>query len=208
MSEQGKIFSNSPTLRGKSIDDTISRHLLVIEQLRQIVPEIENIVQRIVYSLLKGGKVIWMGNGGSAADSQHLAAELVGRFKRDRQPIPSLALTSNMSILTAVANDMGYDSIFSRQIGALCSRGDIVIGISTSGESPNVLEGIRKASSMGACCIGFTGKDGGILKDLVDECILIPSDDTARIQEAHILVGHIICDLVEGEISRDHESSI
>ncbi len=208
MPEQGKVFFNDRAVRGKWINDTISRHLLVIEELKQIVPEIEHIVQRIVDSLLKGGKVIWMGNGGSAADSQHLAAELVGRFKRDRHPIPSLALTSNMSILTAVANDMGYDSIFSRQMGALCNKEDIVIGISTSGESPNVLEGIRKASSMGACCIGFTGENGGTLRDLVDECILIPSDDTARIQEAHILVGHIICDLIEWEISRDHESSI
>jgi D-sedoheptulose 7-phosphate isomerase len=159
----------------------------------------------MIKCLLRGGKIIWMGNGGSSSDSQHLAAELVGRFRKDRDPISSISLSSNMSIVTAVANDMGYDSIFSRQLGALCRKGDVVVGISTSGNSVNVLEGIRKASSMGACCIGFTGRDGGVLKELVEECIRVPSDDTARIQEAHILAGHIICDLVEEEMSKANE---
>lgn len=200
--------SSSSSKVTNHILEVIRQHKAVMDRIEECVPSIERTASAMINSLVKGGKVIWMGNGGSSSDSQHLAAELVGRFKRDRDPISSIALSSNMSIITAVANDMGYDAIFSRQIGALCRKGDVVVGMSTSGNSANVLEALRTASSMGACCIGFTGKDGGILKELVDECIRIPSDDTARIQEAHILAGHIICDIVEKEMSKINEDRI
>lgn len=142
-------------------------------------------------------KVLICGNGGSAADAQHMAAELVGRFKMERQALGAIALSTDTSILTAIGNDYGFDDIFSRQIEALTSSGDIVIGISTSGNSPNVLKGMVKAKEKWAVTIGLTGGDGGKLKDLADVCIIVPSSNTPRIQEAHITIIHIICLLVE-----------
>jgi D-sedoheptulose 7-phosphate isomerase len=180
-------------------------HAEVVASLRESVPVLERIAVKMCATLSGGGKIFWMGNGGSAADSQHLAAELVGRFERDRKPLASIALSCDTSILTAVSNDMGYDAVFSRQIEALCCKEDLVIGISTSGSSKNVLEGLMAASFIGTLRVGFTGKDGGAMKDLVDECLCVSSDNTARIQEAHILAGHILCCLVEEELSRNDE---
>tara|TARA_B100000953_G_C17798486_1_gene351307 strand:- start:194 stop:619 length:426 start_codon:yes stop_codon:yes gene_type:complete len=138
-----------------------------------------------------------MGNGGSAGDAQHIAAELVGRFKKERKAMPALALTVDTSSLTALGNDYGFDTIFERQVEALANKNDTVIGISTSGNSENVVRAVNKANSIGAFTIGLLGNDGGKLKDAVNLPIIIPSNDTARIQEVHITIGHIICEIIE-----------
>jgi len=155
------------------------------------------VAERIIRAFKSGNKVLLFGNGGSAADAQHIAAELVGRFYLDRPPLPAQALTVNTSSLTAIGNDYTYDQIFSRQIEAFGQADDVAIGISTSGDSRNVIEALRAAKRKGIITIGMTGESGGQLKAEVDYCICIPSGDTARIQEAHILVGHILSELVE-----------
>jgi D-sedoheptulose 7-phosphate isomerase len=159
--------------------------------------EILDAAQQIKARLQEGGKLLLMGNGGSAGDAQHIAAELVGRFKKERKAMPALALTVDTSSLTALGNDYGFDTIFERQIEALANKNDAVIGISTSGNSENVLRGVNKANTMGAFTIGLVGNDGGKLKDAVNLPIIIPSNDTARIQEVHITIGHIICEIIE-----------
>ncbi len=189
--------------KGKSYwIETIKQHLLDSAEIKRLIAE--NISDKILSSAFliadcigSGGKVIFFGNGGSAADAQHLSAEFVGRFKLERNALPAIALNTNTSIITAVGNDYGFDEIFSRQIDAWAKTGDVVIGISTSGESENILKGIEKAKSMNAKTIGFTGKGGGRLAKMVDIAIIVPSSDTPRIQEGHITIGHIICDLVE-----------
>ncbi|MEW6618073.1 MAG: D-sedoheptulose 7-phosphate isomerase [bacterium] len=158
--------------------------------------------QLIIEAYQKGGKVLLMGNGGSAADAQHIAGELVGRFKKERKALPAIALTTDTSILTAIGNDYNFDEIFRRQVEALAQQGDIVIGITTSGTSPNVLLGIEKANEIGAKTIGLSGRDGGKLRQIANLCLIVPSNNTPRIQEAHITIGHIICDLVEETLFR------
>ncbi|MFA6078463.1 MAG: D-sedoheptulose 7-phosphate isomerase [Candidatus Omnitrophota bacterium] len=158
---------------------------------------IEKAAKAIIRSLKAGGKLLVFGNGGSAADSQHIAAELVGRFKMERRALPAIALTVNTSIITALANDYGYDIIFSRQVEALGSRKDIALGISTSGNAKNVIAGVKKARSLGMTTIALTGGNGGGLKKISDISIVAGSKDTPRIQESHILIAHIICELVE-----------
>jgi D-sedoheptulose 7-phosphate isomerase len=150
-----------------------------------------------VEALEQGRKVILMGNGGSAADAQHIAAELVSRFKLERKGLPAIALSVNTSILTAVGNDYGFDHVFERQVGAIAESGDIVVGISTSGNSVNVLRAIEHARALGCLTFGLTGASGGQLRHSVDLCFMAPSDDTPRIQEVHITAGHILCELVE-----------
>ena len=162
--------------------------------------EILDAAQKIQDRLEAGGKLMLMGNGGSAADAQHIAAELVGRFKKERKAIPALALTVDTSSLTALGNDYGFDTIFERQVEALANKNDTVIGISTSGNSENVVRAINKANSIGAFTIGLLGNDGGKLKDAVNLPIIIPSNDTARIQEVHITIGHIICEIIEEDL--------
>lgn len=179
------------------IDKKIDEHLETIEGIRPLAPRLQALGQRMSDCLSGGGKILWMGNGGSAADSQHMAAELVGRFSRERPGLASIALSTDTSILTSVGNDYGFEKIFVRQIEALCANGDVVVGISTSGNSANVLEAIKSARARGALTIGFSGRDGGLLKDAVDECLIVPSNDTARIQEGHILMGHLLCDWIE-----------
>lgn len=161
------------------------------------IDKIDKVAQLVYSALKKKGKVILFGDGGSAADSQHIAAELIGRFKIERPPLKALALTVNTSILTALANDYGFEHTFSRQVEALGGEGDVAIAISTSGNSPNVIAATIKAKEMKIDTVGLIGGDGGKLFKIVDVAILIPSSDTPRIQEAHILVGHIICELVE-----------
>ncbi len=148
-------------------------------------------------ALGRGNKVMFCGNGGSAADSQHLAAELVGRYRRNRPGWPALALTVDTSALTAIGNDFGFEAVFSRQVEALGRPGDVLIAISTSGRSPNVLRAVETARALGLKTVGFAGRDGGPLAALVDVALVVPSDDTARVQECHITLGHILCDLVE-----------
>lgn len=165
------------------------------------IGEIEHMVKLIITAYKTGGKVVLFGNGGSAADAQHIACELVGKFALKRQAFPAIALTTNASILTAVANDYGYEAVFSRQIEALVNERDVVIGISTSGNSPNVVEAVKTAKMKGAKTIGLTGGDGGRLAEVADLTLIVPSDITPRIQEAHITIGHIVCELVEKELS-------
>src|SRR5881392_3789029 len=149
-------------------------------------------------ALAAGRKVLAFGNGGSAADAQHLAAELVGRFQRERRALPAIALTTDTSALTAIANDYGYDQVFARQVRALGVRGDVALAISTSGRSPSVLRAVEACRELGIQTIGLTGGDGGTLAGLVDLCLRVSaSTDAARIQETHILIGHVLCELVE-----------
>lgn len=180
------------------IQEAILESIRVKEELlKNNLGQIVTISQKIIESLRKGGKLIIFGNGGSASDAQHIAAELVGRFKKDRPGIPALALTVNTSVITALANDFGYDIIFSRQIEALANKADVVLGISTSGKAKNVILGLKQAKKMGLFTIALTGNDGGEIVKQADISLVVPSSQTARIQESHILVGHIICELVE-----------
>lgn len=167
------------------------------ELLHNNIRQILEIADVMINCYKKGGKVILFGNGGSASDSQHIAAELVGRFQKDRKALPAIALTTNTSILTAIANDYGYDVVFSRQIEALAQKNDIAIGISTSGKAKNVNLGIRQAKKMGLKTVVLTGGDGGDLAKIADISLVVPSAVTARIQEVHITVGHILCEIVE-----------
>jgi D-sedoheptulose 7-phosphate isomerase len=165
---------------------------------RENVDAIVEIVHAITNSLRQGDKILIFGNGGSAADAQHIAAEFVNRFLLDRTPLPAIALTTDTSILTSISNDMGFSLIFARQIEALGNKGDIAWGITTSGRSPNMIEGFRKAREMGLATIALTGKDGGEALRMADYGLNVDSPSTPRIQEVHITVGHIICELVEG----------
>lgn len=158
---------------------------------------IAEIVSHATGSLRNGGKVLWCGNGGSAADSQHLAAELVGRFKKTRPPYASFALTTDTSVLTCISNDFGYDHVFSRQLTALASPLDTLIALSTSGSSPNICNAITTANDIGLHTVALTGNDGGKASQLASTSLVVPSSSTARIQEVHILVGHIICECIE-----------
>ena len=151
-------------------------------------------------SLRDGGKVILCGNGGSSADASHLAAELLGRFKLDRDPLPALSLTDNVPSITAIANDIGYERSFSRQVRGLGRAGDVLIGISTSGTSANVLDAVQAARDVGIHTVGFTGASGGPLAESTELCLRVPSEDTARIQEGYMLVGHTVCELVEADL--------
>lgn len=154
------------------------------------------IAEQIIQAFCKGNKVLIFGNGGSAADAQHIACELAGKFYLDREPLPAIALTTNTSSLTAIANDYSYEAVFARQLRGLVKKGDVVIGISASGESSNVLRAIKEAKLHGAITVAFSGQ-GGKLKELADYVLSVPSADTPRIQETHITAGHIICYLVE-----------
>jgi D-sedoheptulose 7-phosphate isomerase len=180
-------------------DAAIMSHLEVVRELSRQQGVLETIARAMSGAIRQGDKILWCGNGGSAADSQHLAAEIVGRFRRDRRGLPSIALTTDSSILTAVANDYGYQCVFSRQVEAIAKPGDILVGISTSGNSQNVLMAIHQARSMGLKTVAFTGQGGGKIGQIADHILSIGSTDTARIQEAHILAGHMICDWLELE---------
>lgn len=170
------------------------------EILKSQVNTIVDIVEVIVKAIQNGKKLIIFGNGGSAADSQHIVAEFVGRFKRERSPIPAIALSTNTSTVTALSNDYGYEFSFKRQLEALASQGDIAIGLSTSGNAANVHEALMKAKDLDLKVITMTGKDGGKIAKLADVALKIPSHNTPRIQESHITAGHIICELVEDSL--------
>jgi D-sedoheptulose 7-phosphate isomerase len=178
-------------------EHAIEEHLKVIQALHQQQPILERIASEMSRAILNGRKILWCGNGGSAADSQHLAAELVGRFLLERRGLPSIALTTNTSILTAIGNDYGYDHVFRRQIEALCLTGDVVVGLSTSGNSRNVCAALETARDLGAYTVAFTGQHGGAIAGIVHETLHIASNETPRIQEGHILCGHMLCDYVE-----------
>jgi D-sedoheptulose 7-phosphate isomerase len=176
-------------------------HRALIELLeRDMAPMIAEMGSLISAALTNGNKLLVMGNGGSAADSQHFVAEIVGRFKMERKALPAVALSTDTSILTAIGNDYGFDSIFSRQVEALAAPGDIVVGLSTSGNSPNVLKALNAAREQGCRTIGLLGKDGGSIMAACDLALVVPSTDTPRIQEGHITIIHIVCDLVEKKL--------
>lgn len=164
-----------------------------------LLDKLEVISVEVKKALANGNKVLFCGNGGSAADSQHLAAEFVGRFQKERKGLPAIALTVDTSILTAVGNDYGYNKVFVRQVEALAQAGDVLIGISTSGNSGNVVEAIELAKEKGCYCVGMTAFGGGKMANICDECLAVPTRVTARAQEMHILMGHILCELVDGE---------
>jgi D-sedoheptulose 7-phosphate isomerase len=175
-------------------------HLEVIRGVGEQQDLLEKIAETMAEALRRGNQILWCGNGGSAGDSQHLAAEIVGRFRRERRGMPSIALTTDTSILTAVANDYGYEAVFSRQVEALAREGDVLVGISTSGNSHNVIAAIEAAKLYGVTTVAFTGAGGGRMGDLADYLFAVNSKDTARVQEAHILAGHMLCDWIELDV--------
>jgi D-sedoheptulose 7-phosphate isomerase len=175
----------------------IAEHLAVISNFDAQQEAFEQAAIRMTQCLLEGHKILWCGNGGSAADAQHLAAELMGRFRSDRRALPSLALTADTSVLTAIANDCGFGEIFDRQLEALCAPGDVVVGLSTSGKSRNVCAALERARERGAFTVAMTGEGGRRMAALADVWLCVASSDTARIQEGHILFGHILCEWLE-----------
>lgn len=181
------------------IEESLSLKTLLLKD-EAFLNEIEKVKDVMVKALNDGKKILWCGNGGSAADSQHLAAEFSGRFYYDRPPLRSEALHVNTSYLTAVANDYSYDVIYSRMVKAMGDKGDVLVGISTSGNSKNIVLAFEQAKENGMISIGFTGNGGGKMKEKADYILDIPSKDTPRVQECHIMVGHILCELVEAEI--------
>ncbi len=185
--EEIKRFLNESADLKRVIADTLSE-------------DIEKAIIAIRSSLDNGGKLLLMGNGGSAGDAQHIAAEFIGRYKKERPALPAIALTVDTSALTAIGNDYGYDFVFERQVDGLAQKGDIVLGFSTSGNSENVVRALKKAKEKGAKTIALLGKSGGKAKDEAEIAIVVPSNDTARIQEAHITIGHIICEILESDV--------
>jgi D-sedoheptulose 7-phosphate isomerase len=177
--------------------EQLEEHQAVGDGLRSLAETVERTAARVIDCLGSGGTVFWFGNGGSASQAQHLAAELVGRYEQDRAALRSIALTTDTAVLTAVSNDSTFDEVFARQLQALCRRGDVAIGLSTSGNSTNVVRGIEVAQAAGALTVGLTGGDGGQLAPLVDAAIVVPSRRTSRIQEAHLFIGHLLCSAAE-----------
>jgi len=184
--------------------EAITRHQAVIHQLDSQRLNLEQVASRMTQAVLAGHKILWCGNGGSASDAQHLAAEFVGRYRRDRPGLASIALTANAAAVIGIANDFGFHEVFARQVEALCNPGDVFVGISTSGNSRNVLVAAAKAREMGAFTVAITGEHGGRMGGAADVWVRIPSRDTARIQEAYMLCGHMLCDWIELAICIEH----
>lgn len=180
--------------------NNLQEHLSLFQQLNSLDQQVDQAINACVHSLRAGGKLMFCGNGGSAADSQHLAAEFTGRFIKDRPPVAAIALSTDTSALTCIANDYSFEAIFARQVQAIGKPGDCLIAISTSGNSGNVLAAVAAAKTLGITCIGLLGRDGGKLKPQCDVSIVVPSQVTARIQEAHILIGHSLCGAVEQQL--------
>jgi D-sedoheptulose 7-phosphate isomerase len=192
--------STTSALLKANIESSVAVHGRFAEDC---LPVLETAAAALVSAYKSGRKAIFFGNGGSAADAQHLAAEFVGRYLRERRPLPALALNANTSALTGIGNDYGYREVFARQLEALAVPGDVAIGISTSGKSENVIEAVIRARRLGLYTIALTGASGGALRDLVDTLIAVPSDCTPRVQECHILAGHALCDAVESALMQD-----
>ena len=184
-----------------TIKQEINDHIIVAEQMHSLTDDIAKISSFCINSIRSGGKILIFGNGGSAADAQHIAAELVGRYKSERKGLPAVALTTDTSILTSIGNDLGYDQIFQRQIEALAKPEDLVIGISTSGNSLNVISALKLSKKIGCKTIGLSGSDGGDMSKICDVNIVVPASDTPRIQEMHILIGHTLCQLIEQSLT-------
>jgi len=185
------------------LDDVLSEIQESIEiktKLKEQANQIIDVGLLMSNSINSGGKSVFFGNGGSAADAQHICAELVGKFQIKRRGLPSIAFTTNTSILTAIANDFGYDRVFERQVQSMVNANDVVIGLSTSGNSENVIRGLEAAKKIGAKTVGLTGIDGGRLPYVVDIVVKVPSNNTQRIQECHIMIGHLMCSIIEKEL--------
>lgn len=186
-----------------AVKGIINEYASLIGKLNTLAYDIAQGATLVTEVLTRGGKVLICGNGGSAADAQHIAGELVGRFLKERRPLPALALNANTSIVTAIGNDYGFEEVFARQVAAMGCLGDVLVAISTSGNSSNILRAVEVARAKGMKVIGMTGTSGGKLKPLCDLCLCVPSTSTPRIQEMHILIGHIICQLVEEALCSD-----
>jgi D-sedoheptulose 7-phosphate isomerase len=186
----------------------ISDHIEVIQTILSQQQILKRIAEEMTRAVFAGNKVLWCGNGGSAADSQHMAAELMGRFRRERRGIASIALTTDTSILTAIGNDYGYERVFARQVEALCAKGDVVVGLSTSGNSKNVCAALETAQQLGAFTVALTGAGGGAMASIADIALAIASKDTARIQEGHSLCGHMLCDWVEQAVCEREQAAV
>ncbi len=185
----------------KIIDSNISEHFELINELdNKIKKDIASVGKLIAQSIASGSTIFWCGNGGSASDSLHLSAELVGRFKNNRKPLRSITLNSDVAVLTCISNDFEYADIFSRQIEGLADQNDVLVGISTSGKSANIINAFKKANDINVKTIALLGKGGGDLISISQKSILVPSYSTARIQECHIMIGHIICEIIEKEL--------
>jgi len=186
----------------KIIEYEFNEHLKTTKATMDCIYEsVESAAQICINTLKNGNKILIFGNGGSAADAQHIAAELVGRYKVERKGLPAIALTTDSSALTCISNDYGYEQVFNRQVGALANKGDVAIGISTGGTSSNVINALDTAKNMGCKTIGFSGRGGGEMNILCDVNLVVPDDDTPRIQEMHILIGHTICQLIDNEFN-------
>jgi D-sedoheptulose 7-phosphate isomerase len=181
----------------KIIEEHFIAHRATLDLVAELSESIEKVANLLINCLKNNGTIFWCGNGGSASDSLHLAGELVGRFVGDRRPLKSISLTADSAVMTCIVNDYGYEHIFSRQVEALGSERDLLVGISTSGNSQNVLNAFRVAEEKGMVTIGLLGKGGGKASSFVNQSIIVPSKSTARVQEMHILIGHILCDLIE-----------
>jgi D-sedoheptulose 7-phosphate isomerase len=205
-----KVDSNSPKSRNSPqsgnllttlLTQSLNEHLAAVQSLLETrLPAIEQAAEMICETLTNGNKVLLCGNGGSAADAQHIAAELVGRYEKQRRAFPAIALTTDTSALTALSNDFGYEDVFARQILALAREGDLLIAISTSGKSPNVTKAVEAARSLNCRTIALTGVTGEPLASLCDLAVVVPSDRTARVQEAHITIGHLWCEIVDARL--------
>lgn len=182
-----------------SIQESIKVKQALLED-KHLLSQIAEVAREFVTALGSGHKILLFGNGGSAADSQHIAAEFVGRFQMERTPLPALALTVNTSALTGIGNDYGYENLFARQIQALGTAGDVAVGISTSGKSPNVLKGLAAAKAKGLVTVALCGKFGSMMQEVSQYCLCVPSSETPRIQESHILIGHIVSKIAETEL--------
>ena len=179
------------------IEKEFAEHLKAAHGLLTITGHVETAAKICIQSLKNGGKIIIFGNGGSAADAQHIAAEMVGRYKEERKGLPAIALTTDTSAITSIGNDYGYENVFSRQLEAIANKGDVAIGISTGGTSKNVINALRCANFLECATIGLSGKGGGEMNNLCNVNLIVPSQNTPRIQEMHILIGHTICHLVD-----------
>jgi D-sedoheptulose 7-phosphate isomerase len=189
------------------ISDIFAEHLAVgnicFNELQEIVLEA---CEMITQAIKKGNKLLLFGNGGSAGDAQHIAAEFTGRFLKERRALPAVALTTDTSALTAIGNDYGFERVFSRQVEALANKGDVLIGISTSGNSLNVLNALQEGKKRGCLLIGLSGRDGGTMNEICDINVVVPSETTARVQEMHILIGHILCSIVEEKLFTNEDA--
>lgn len=188
--------------RERIFQAALADHLQIVKALNDQQRVLDQIASEMVLAVRMGGKILWCGNGGSAADAQHLSGQLVVRFRHDRAGIPSIALSTDTSILTAASNNYGYEHIFQRQVETLARKGDVVVAISTSGNSRNVYLALEAARKIGAVAVAFTGKGGGLIAKAADFLFEVPSSDTPRIQEAHILAGHILCEVLELELTQ------